>query len=87
MESAGRMARTCFEEWLVSSDISDWRENVGSQITFIRVRFVLMRMAMVVMVMLDALHFCVASGVLEFILFEVFDSYDLCQCFFAGFDQ
>ena len=87
MQSAGRMARTCFEEWLVSSEISDWRENVGDQITFIRFCFVLMRMAMVVMVMLDALCFCISSGVLKCILFEVFDSYDLCQCFFAGFDQ
>ena len=57
------------------------RENLGNHITFIRVGFAVMGMAVVFVIMVDALRFCVSSVVFQFVLVQIFDSHHLGQRF------
>ena len=68
----------------VWSEIGHGREDLGDDITFARVGFAVMCMAMVVMVM--ALRFCVSSVVFKVVLAELrVDHFG--ECALAGFDQ
>ena len=60
------------------------RENLGNHITFIRVGFAVMGMAVVFVIMVDALRFYVSSVVFQLVLVQIFHSDHLGQRFLSA---